>query len=85
MLLIREGLWSIVSQRLLRPTASSCTGNASNTRASTPGFANDDAATAMNRTSYCYTTIFVYLDERTERCVEAIRNPVQLRAKLKSL
>ena len=48
MLLIREGLWSIVSQRLLRPTASSCTGNASNTRASTPGFANDDAATAMN-------------------------------------
>ena len=93
MLLIREGLWSIVSQRLLRLTVNS--GNASSsssssrTRSSTAGLADHtNAAAAMKwdeDAERATATVFLYLDERTERCVEAIRNPVELWAKLKNL
>jgi hypothetical protein len=85
MLLIREGLWSIVSQRLLRPTAS--TGNASSSRTRSSTTDDNDAAAAKwdEDAERATATIFLYLDERAERCVEAIRNPVELWAKLKNL
>jgi hypothetical protein len=88
MLLIREGLWSIVCQRLLRPTPiSSGTGNASSSRTrSTTADDNDAAAAKWDEDAERATaTIFLYLDERAERCVEAIRNPVELWGKLKHL
>jgi hypothetical protein len=88
MLLIREGLWLIVGQRFLRPTPISCgMGNASSSRTrSSTADDNDAAADKWNDDAeLATTTIFLNFDKRAECCVEAIRNVVELWAKLKNL
>jgi hypothetical protein len=93
MLLIREGHWSIVSQRKLRPTATTGTGtrsaySSSRTRRNTtePTNDKDDAALEWDENAERATaTIFLYLDEHVEHAVIDIRNPVELWEKLKTI
>jgi len=88
MLLIRGGLWSIVSQRKLRPTLTTASGSASSsrTRSNTAGpSSNDEAAQKWDEDAERATAeIFLYLDERVERRVLNIRNPVELWGKLQT-
>jgi len=87
MLLIRAGLRPIVSQQKLRPTPTTAAGgsfSSSLTRGNTTGLSFDDAAVlkwgedAERPTS----VIFLCLDERVERRVHDIRNPVEIWEKL---
>jgi len=90
MLLIRAGLWSIVSQRKLRPTPTTASGSASSsrTRSNTAGPSSDDNDTAVQKwdenAERATAEIFLYLDERVERRVLKIRNPVELWGKLQT-
>jgi len=91
MLLIRAGLWSIVSQRKLRPTPTTASGNAtgsSRTRSNTAGPSSDDNDAAVQKwdedAERATAEIFLYLDERVERRVLNIRNPVELWGKLQT-
>jgi hypothetical protein len=86
MLLIRERLWSIVCQRQLRPTpaaSSSSSRTRNNNNTTSPEI--DAAALEWDENAERATaTIFLYLDERAERVVIDIRNPVELWEKLKT-
>jgi len=67
MLLIREGLWSIVCKRRERPAAAAARVQW-----------DDDAERAT-------ATIFLYLEERAERHVQNVRNPIELWGKLANI
>jgi hypothetical protein len=89
MLLIRAGLWSIVSQRKLRPTpttASDSVSSSSRTCSTTTGPSSDDNDAAVQKwdedAEPATAEIFLYLDERFERRVLNIRTPVKLWGKL---
>jgi hypothetical protein len=90
MLLIRAGLWSIVSQRKLRPTPTTASGSASSsrTRSNTAGPSSDDNDAAVQKwdedAERATAEIFLYLDKRVERRVLNIRNPIELWGKLQT-
>jgi hypothetical protein len=90
MLLIRAGLWSIVSQRKLRPTPTTASDSVSSsrTRSTTAGPSSDDNDAAVQKwdedAERATAEIFLYLDERVERRVLNIRNPVELWGKLQT-
>lgn len=77
MLLIRERLWPIVSQRKTRPVSSSTDSDSDSPTKEQLAW-DDEAERAM-------ATIFLYLDDSTERHVQNIQDPVELWQKLKDL
>jgi len=86
MLLIRAGLWPIVSQRKPRPTSTTASTSSSRTRSSTTGPSSDDEAAIKwdEDAERATAEIFLYLDERVESRVHDIRNPVELWGKLQT-
>ncbi len=73
MLLIRERLWPIVSQRKTRPVSNP-----------TDDFTKEQLAWD-DEAERATATIFLYLDDSTERHVQNLRDPVELWQKLKDL
>jgi len=89
MLLIRAGLWSIVSQRKICPTPTTASGSAtgsSRTRSNTAGPSSDDNDAAVQKgdedAERATAEIFLYINERVECQVLNIRNRVELWGKL---
>ena len=84
MLLIRERLWAIVAERRPRPQPSGAAGPATRNTGRDAGN-DEEIAKWEDDAERATSTIFLHLDERAEKHVQSLREPVAIWKKLKDI